>query len=185
MIIYIHGWGSFGKGSNKANTLNEIFPDEIVISEDYNLHKWDETITAISNSIIDIEDTLLFVGSSTGALYAEYCAKRFNGKSLLINPVTSTEQLFQFLGENKNYSQLGDFTFTTEMLADMINPVFNNSISRLVLLAKNDEVIPSNIAHDLYKNIANVLINNKEDHRFNDLAAYKREIYEIYMGIML
>lgn len=181
MIIYIHGWGSVGIGSGKFNFLKEAFPEEKVVTGDFPIHDWEASLEEIESLIDDKDSWLLFVGSSTGALYAEYLADKyypeFFSRALLINPITNPEQLRKFLGENKNYKTGEKFEFTQAQLEAFKVSEYDNE--RLVLIDKGDEVLPYQIAAGHFPK-DDVILFEGGSHRFEHLSESKEQISQLY-----
>lgn len=104
MIIYIHGFGSSGKGM-KAKILKEEFKDENFIAPSLSyvpelaIETLKELITAFSKS-----EKVYLIGSSLGGYYSIYLADHFNIPAVLINPSTKpTVTLKKVLGQPQNF----------------------------------------------------------------------------------
>lgn len=89
LIIYLHGFRSFSE-SNKFRLLQEMFPNEKVISLDYSPHDPELASQQITKVILEEEadiDDILVIGTSLGGFWARWAAASFSVKSILINPV--------------------------------------------------------------------------------------------------
>lgn len=184
MIIYIHGWGSVGIGSGKFGFLQELFPDEKVVTGDFPIHDWEASLQQIER-LVEAEDRpLLFVGSSTGGLYAEYLANKYSGPSvsraLLINPIIDPEQLRSFLGENENHKTGEKFEFTEQQLEAFKRSDYDND--RLVLLDKGDAVLGYKRATGHFLD-EQVITFEGGSHRFEHLAESREQVKQLYYGV--
>ncbi|MEA3371742.1 MAG: YqiA/YcfP family alpha/beta fold hydrolase [Campylobacterota bacterium] len=104
MIIYIHGFGSSGRGM-KAKILKEEFKDEHFIAPSLSyvpelaIETLKELITAFSKT-----EKVYLIGSSLGGYYSIYLADYFNIPAVLINPSTKpTVTLKKVLGNPNNF----------------------------------------------------------------------------------
>jgi predicted esterase YcpF (UPF0227 family) len=86
MIIFIHGYGTSGKGE-QVDMLREQFGDELVVPE--LRHKPAADMIALSAMIIDAHqknEKVLLIGCSLGGFYAKFLSALYNVDAVLINP---------------------------------------------------------------------------------------------------
>ncbi len=130
-------------------------------------------------------ENILFTGSSTGGLYAEMLAKKFNGKVVAINPVTNPDILTTLLGENENYKTGGRYEFTLADLKtfDVVKHDLEN-ISRLVLVEKNETVINHDKTREFYKSHGKYIEFDGDSHQFTFWDEALPEIHDFYNDVI-
>jgi len=87
MIIFIHGYGTSGKGGNAALLQSRFGKDEVYVPA--LKHKPLQDMQDISNKILDCffeGEKVILVGSSLGGFYARILAAQFGVSAALINP---------------------------------------------------------------------------------------------------
>jgi predicted esterase YcpF (UPF0227 family) len=185
MIINLHGFNSAGN-NNSCAQLKEYFEPEIkVISESYTVHNfkkgYEELIKVVIQNIeSDGADNLLFVGSSTGALYAETLAKRFHGKVVLINPVTNPDQIKPAIGHHKNYLTNVEYEFTEEDWDTFLVADIDLDTERLVLFDKGDDVLNHELTLKRYEGHGLIRSFDGDSHRFSFWEESLPEIRKLY-----
>ena len=108
MIIYLHGFNSSG-ASAKARALRRFLQPIAVLAPSYHVdprRAVDQLRSYIDHAIQTetCSDTLMLVGSSLGGFYAQYLARRYRSKLVLINPALEPIPVLEdYLGENTNY----------------------------------------------------------------------------------
>lgn len=146
MTIYIHGFGSSGRGG-KAMQFREYFDSIdkpfIVPSLSY------IPVLAIDTleQLIESYDDVTLIGSSLGGYYSIYLAEKYGLRCVLINPaVDSSRTLSRMINEQKdakNYYDESRFTWDEsyiQMLKEYtISEVKYNNY--MILLQKGDDVL--------------------------------------------
>jgi len=84
-ILYIHGFNSGQNGKN-INKIRSFFPDaEIIAPKHYS------TVQSVINTIEPIAKTMeltdIIAGTSLGAFWARYFARKYNTIGIFINPI--------------------------------------------------------------------------------------------------
>lgn len=155
MIIFFHGFASVGV-SPKSDALRAAFGDDQVISPDLPTDPVAviELITKLVHTAP--KDKLIFVGTSLGGFYANYCAQLFDVPCVIVNPSTRPSVTMNArLGINHNMATGAEFEITREdvaMFAYMEKFINGNSNGALVnlFLAEDDTVLDYRIAeHDI------------------------------------
>ncbi len=176
MILYIHGFASCGN-SNKTKLLKQHFAE--VLAPDVPLDP-DEAISFLQKLIVDNEIDLI-IGSSLGGFYAAYLAKKFQIKTVLLNPSSQPFITLAFyVGENEYFCTGEKFEWKKEHLVKLMSyAIADNSIKSpvLVLLQKGDEVLDYTKAEAVYKKYE-VIIQEEGNHRFENLNEYLEKIRE-------
>jgi hypothetical protein len=157
VIIYFHGYGSSAM-SNKVDTLKEHFP--LTYSYDIGADP-SVSLNSLSKNIDDLllshkylndkELSLVFVGTSLGAWYAERLGLMYKAKMVLVNPCFSPSKTLSELGLDKSIAdKYDDMSFDGDSI---------------VIIAEDDELIDFSPILD---KISNKLIKSKTGgHRFN------------------
>lgn len=177
MIVYFHGFAS-SNNSNKVTMLKNRFGDDHVIAPNLPFNPIEVsklTAEIVNDFAINYknQDSLIFVGTSLGAFYANYFGHLYDCPMVLVNPsVYPSESLKQRLGSNKNYAT-GEEIFVSlahldslNEMKEYINATYHGSLVNL-FLAKDDDVIPYNIALEVFKFTNSVCVMNDGGHRFD------------------
>jgi len=156
-IVYVNGL--HGEKSTKPKKLSDILNREIThIVYDYEKHQGlyiEDLFDAL-----DKEQPDVIIASSTGAyLVREYCFTR-SVALIALNPVIDIEKTFRQIEENIDIP----YQYMTK---------YNHSISELVLVNLDDEVINP---EETIQTLNNVLVFEKGGHRFSNLEETKGEI---------
>ena len=108
----------------------------------------------------------MFVACSTGALFAEYLAKKYNGSIILINPVVDARQLRQFVGHNKIFKTGKEYEVTE---ADIASFPQNNpgQLARTIFIEINDTVLDHSMTVEKYKDKCDIVKFSGYNHRFS------------------
>jgi len=125
MIIYIHGFGSSGRGM-KSLEFREFFKSEGIPFVAPSLSYIPElAMDTLEQLIASYEEEIILMGSSLGGFYAIYLAEKYALKAILINPaVDSSKTLKRVLDIDttaKNYYDNSRFSWTeshVEMLLE-------------------------------------------------------------------
>lgn len=177
MIIYIHGFGSCGKGL-KADILKKSFENENFISPSlsYVPDLAIDTLIQLIESFKRYEEVSL-IGSSLGGFYSIYLANLFKIKAVLINPAINPEITLDKIGLSKNYYDNSSFETTKEHL-EMLKKYKLNTIDPklyMLLAKKGDEVLDYKEAAQMFKD-SNHIIENGGDHTFGDISKHLKNI---------
>lgn len=185
MILNLHGFNSSGSNNTFAQLTNFFEPEIKVISPSYTVHNFKKGFAELAKVVGEaIEfgspENLVFVGSSTGALFAEMLAKKFNGAVVAINPVTNPEILKHLLGENENYRTGEKYEFTLEDLETFKSVEHDMSIPRLVMVEKNEAVINHDKTKKFYESHGRYIELDGDSHRFTFFDEALPEIRDFY-----
>jgi len=178
MIVYLHGFASTGT-SPKVDALRERFGSDQVMSPDlpFNPFEVHQLINRLVQDFLSKRqegEKLVFVGTSLGAFYSNFFGHLYDCPVVLVNPsVYPNETLAARLGSNRNYVTGEEFFVSLahlEDLAEMRKYLEVNYTGSLVnlFLAKDDDVIPYDVALEAYKYPAFVKVTEDGGHRFND-----------------
>lgn len=116
VVFNFHGWGSVG-GLDKINDLRQQLPASYrVVSMDYSYHNPLLVLDEVKQDLDYLPTTadIVFVGSSTGAWWANYFAKKYGRIVVLINPLVTVEPLKKFIGVGENYYTHEKYEFTDQ-----------------------------------------------------------------------
>jgi len=147
MVIYIHGFGSSGRGG-KALQLRAYFKSQNIPCVAPSLSYVPElAIDTLEQLIESCDEEVTLIGSSLGGFYSIYLAEKYGLKAVLINPaVDSAKTLKRVLAlgdRQKNYYDNTHFDWTTEhvdmLLSYRVNEVKNGNY--FLLLQTGDEVL--------------------------------------------
>ena len=188
MIVNLHGLGSIGE--NTAYTkLRKMFGDDVeIISPTYCVYNFEKGVRDIELAVKDFSDeTLVFVGSSTGALFAEYFAEEYNGQVILINPVSNIKQIYGRLGKNRNHYTGEEYEITQKDFDTFPPPVINEikDIPRLIFYEADDDVLNHNSTYDKYRNNGTLVPFDGQSHRFEHWEEALPRIYNFYNRIYM
>jgi predicted esterase YcpF (UPF0227 family) len=173
MIIYIHGFGSSGKGK-KAKLFRDYFKKRGIPFIAPSLsHIPDLAIDTLRDLVENFTDVKL-IGSSLGGYYALYLSHKYNIKATLINPSVKPYLTLQLaIPYAVNYYDLSSFEWNKsyiEMLKKFdIHEIDEKKI--LLMLQKGDEVLDYNEALEKLPN-ANLIIEDGGDHSFIGIERY-------------
>lgn len=182
MIIYLHGFGSCGK-SPTIDKFKEYFGEDNVFAPTYTVHNFytalDEIKFALLEADIFVKDNseysfndkipfeeIVWMGSSTGALYAEHLALLYGGKVCVVNPVTDKTDLLELVGENTNYCTGVKYHFTKDDYDTFWSADVDVWIRRLVLVEKDDPLLDHSKTKDLYEGHSWYVEYDGDSHRF-------------------
>ncbi|MFI3290965.1 MAG: YqiA/YcfP family alpha/beta fold hydrolase [Opitutales bacterium] len=183
-IYYVHGFAS-GANSGTFLKLREEFPWTKALEYDSAL-KFEDNLESLLGQLGKDDEMRLFVGSSLGGLYTLALAMSDKAKSkcILVNPcVQPTESLKKYIGIQKNFSTGKDFDFSKEAFESYPSGLAEkfSGVECTVLLAKDDEVLDSNIARNLLKNKAKI-VDIVGGHRLSDYEILFKEVNEKLKG---
>ena len=147
MVIYIHGFGSSGKGG-KALQLRAYFKTQNISCIAPSLSYVPElAIDTLEQLIESCDEEVTLIGSSLGGFYSIYLAEKYGLKAVLINPAVDSAKTLKHLlalgDRQKNYYDNTHFDWTTEhvdmLLSYKVNEVKNGEY--FLLLQTGDEVL--------------------------------------------
>lgn len=187
MIINLHGFNSAGKNNAFVQLSARFEPGVPVLSPSYTVHNFTRGLTEIENAMqaaadFSIDRNPVFVGSSTGALFAEMLAKRYKGRVVLINPVVDPAQLKPLIGPQKNYATGIEYEFTQEDLDTFQAVEVDLSLPRLVFIEDGDEKLDHRLTRVRYKEHAQIHVSNGNSHRYEHWPEALLAIDDRYFG---
>jgi len=147
MIIYIHGFGSSGKGG-KALQFREYFKSQNIPCIAPSLSYVPQlAIDTLEQLIESCDEEVMLIGSSLGGFYSIYLAEKYGLKAVLINPAVDSsktlKRVLAFGDRQKNYYDDTHFDWTNEhvdmLLRYRVNEVKNGDY--FLLLQTGDEVL--------------------------------------------
>lgn len=184
MIIYIHGFNSIGNGVKKTQ-LENMFPSIEIYSPSYdstNFNTIDDMVIEIANKIQN-EKNVLFIGCSLGGYIAQYLAKHFNCKAILLNPCYDIKILHKFLGKNILYHSNKEYYLTTDDVSVLDKYKIERGYTSLrIYVNKDDDVIPYQDVVNYYTDRPITIFENG-GHRFDNLISIKEDILNFYNAI--
>lgn len=188
MIVNCHGFNSAGNNHSCARLKAYFEPEIKVISPTYTVHNFEkgyaELIQVVSENIkTEGANKLLFVGSSTGALFAETLAKRFHGKVTLINPVTNPDQIKPAIGHHKNYLTNVEYEFTEDDWNTFSEVDIDLNTERLVLFDRGDDVLDHKLTLERYTGHGLIRSFDGDSHRFSFWEESLPEIRKLYFSL--
>ena len=163
-IIYLHGYGSSNK-SIKSIELKQYFD---VLCPNIPI-KYDEAFKFLTIYLKDKTDYIL-VGTSLGGYWAGVMSELFHIPAVLINPSCDPQStLINYKNENLDEIELSKYKSLS----------LTNAIPRIVLLAKDDNIIDYKIAETRLSPISDVKLFDTGGHRFNDINKISFYINEL------
>ena len=180
MLLYIHGFGSCGRG-NKIDCLRGYFGADEVLAPD--LPPDPEAAMALLEGLIAVHPVDLLVGSSLGGYYAEWLNGQHQIPSVLINPSTDPfHTLASLIGPNHDWCSGEIFYWRYEHLQKL--QLFRRSQPELderylVLLQTGDETLDYRLAAKRYSDF-DVVIETGGNHRFENMSEYLSRIEAFY-----
>lgn len=153
MLLYIHGFGSSGRGA-KVTLLRERLRERVMAP----------SLSMIPDLAIDTLEQMIvmaqscgqrvgLVGSSLGGYYATWLAEKYALHAVLINPsVTPYETLASHIGVNHSFFDFSDYEWTQKHIDSLRRyRVASPEVSRyLLLLQTGDEVLDYRRAAEKY-----------------------------------
>ena len=183
MILYIHGFGSSGKG-NKANILREEL-------NQYNF--FTPSLSYIPDLAIDTLEQLIeyslcknepvhLMGSSLGGYYSIYLAHKYNLKAILINPSIKPYETLQLaLGRAFSYHDQSKFEWNEQHIQKLL-PYDITDINPehfLLLTQTGDELLDYKVAVEKLKGCQTNIIEGG-DHGFVNIENHLQEIKDFF-----
>lgn len=169
MIIYIHGFGSSGGGTKAVETI-EFFKNDIVLAPTLPIEPV-EAIDFLGNEIEKAGEKVFLIGSSLGGFYSMILSAKYNISAALVNPaVNAFSGLRGYIGKQTrdNGEEFEWIDEHVNQLEEMNKKYFTqlNAENIMLLLAKDDELLPYNKTLSLIKNPAKTIILDECTHRF-------------------
>lgn len=167
-FIYIHGYGSSSL-SEKARELRSFYPGLITpdVPTDYNEAK--NVLEDLVNSIPDMYDICL-IGTSLGGYWATHLSNVFRVPAVVINPSCRPAKT------------LGHRDPDLLTYPDL---VVSPDVQRILLLAKDDDVLDYRIAEELFRGKALRIVFENGGHRFSDINKIIAAMKEMDTACML
>ena len=172
MILYIHGFAS-SANSKKVTILKKRLDDVIA----FNLSPEPKIAIEQLETFIkkyQNQSQITLIGSSLGGFYAMYLSKKYNLKTILINPaIKPWNTLLQY----ENYSTNEVFNFKTEFLKQLYSYQIDNlgNSNILLLLQTGDVTLDYRDALEFLPNVRSIT-ETGGSHQFDK--------FEIYLDII-
>lgn len=179
MVLYIHGFGSSGKGA-KAIKFYEYYKDRdfLAPSLSYIPQLAIDTLEQLIEYALKREEQVYLIGSSLGGYMAIYLSTKYNLKSVLINPSTKpTVTLQKVLGMAHNYHDLSLFEWNEQHLKMLTHYQVKQSCvaNFLLLLQKGDETIDYQEAKNIFEewgmDAKQMIIEEGGSHAFDNIES--------------
>ncbi len=182
MIIFIHGFGSSGKGS-KAELFRKYFKEKNIPFIAPSLSYVPKLAISTLEELIDSYSNVSLIGSSLGGFYSIYLSNRYNLKAVLINPAVKSEKTLKRHIKQKEYSTNyydgSSFEWRESHLEMLKRYIVDkpNEKNIFLLLQKGDEVLDYK---DALKKLPNAkkIVENGGNHSFSGIERYFDEIRE-------
>ena len=176
VLVYLHGLGSKGK-SDKSDALRAALePMGIkVLTPNLPINP-SEVDRLVKDLVIDEMENLeklVFCGTSLGGFYSSYFGEIFDAPYVITNPATNPSTTFEQYLDNPPVSwatgkPLDINRETLNTFAAMESAVIPTGILANVFLAKDDEVVPYEVAAEKYKYAATLDITKNGGHRYEE-----------------
>jgi len=176
MIVYLHGFASFGS-SSKVDALRARFGTEAVVAPDlpFDPSEVEKLIEGIVYQFLknrNSNEKLIFVGTSLGAFYANYFGHKYECPIVIVNPSGNpSETLKAKLGPNVNYATNEEFIVSLAHLdklskmRDSVNELYLGTLVNL-FMARDDEIIPFESMEKNFPYARKKVIMDDGGHRF-------------------
>ena len=185
MIIYIHGFKSYGKGS-KPQLLRSVFGENDVYAPNL---KHEPTIDIIELQSYIIQtirngEKILLVGSSLGGFYTSYLAAKYELDAVLINPSRTPHKSLTEFGTLELFDGgLIEWDTDCNEELEMLHYELENSLEeqrdRLYFyLSTDDEVIEHDGIKQVYPNVKEYDNSKHKFVRFDEIIPDIKEIYK-------
>jgi len=175
MFVYLHGFNSSGQSvkaqelSNQLTEFDWLLPSYPAVPDDAVSYLSDYLQEHCPNT-----NNTILVGSSLGGFYAQYLARQFHTRVVLINPALDPiTTLSAYLGLQTNYYSGEQYMFSETELNmlkqyEVVQPCLN-PVSTLLLVDKGDEIIPYEYALEKYEACAECHAFDDGDHNFQHI----------------
>ncbi len=188
MIIYIHGFGSSGKGKKALRFKNYFKSQNIPFISPSLSYVPELAIDTLEQLIESYNEEVVLIGSSLGGFYSIYLAEKYELKSVLINPAVDSPNTLKYMlsldSMVKNYYDDSYFELNKNHI-DMLLNYRVKDIKKgeyLLLLQTGDDVLD-------YKDTLNKLPNAKciveegGTHTFEGIERYFKKIKNFLVNI--
>lgn len=180
-ILYVHGFASDGN-SQKVAALKAAFPECEVVAPQFS-HRAGETAEKLLQVIEDLlarhHGGVIVVGTSMGGFWANWVAARKGLKAVIINPaITPSKTLAMGIGQvidGKAWAQSDCDAYKSFETAIALK----DRAPYVVLLARNDDVIPYEPTAWLFAGKAPVVEYADGGHRFDKYDEICRHVRQI------
>jgi predicted esterase YcpF (UPF0227 family) len=187
MVIYIHGFGSSGRGM-KSLLLRDYFKSQNISMIAPSLSYVPElAIDTLEQLINSYDEEIVLVGSSLGGFYAIYLAEKYALRAILINPaVDSSKTLKRVLNMEftaKNYYDNSRFTWSETH----VNMLLQYRVSNVqhgdyfLLTQTEDEVLDYQEAVEKLSGYK-IIVEEGGDHAFRNIENYFEDIKSFIDG---
>jgi predicted esterase YcpF (UPF0227 family) len=175
MLIYLHGLNSSSL-SYKAGVLRERLSPITVVSPSYPAHRPEAAVEQLSDRFRELasKGPLAVIGSSMGAFYGQFLARRFLVEHLfMINPALQPWTLLpQFEGQTLTTAAGETYRVTKELVVrtrgyEVKDPC--DGVPTTLFLDTGDAVIDYRIAESIYRDCGRLLVFQGGDHTFQHL----------------
>lgn len=163
--VYFHGYGS-SPNSDKVAELRKIFPDLEAPLIPLPFKEAEAFLEDWIQTRINSGKYLMLVGTSLGGYWATRMSERFLLPAVIINPSCQPRLTLSKYAGAPNVSDYPDLKVT-------------RGIPRVLLLAKDDNVIDYRVAEKLFGNKVNVKVFEKGGHRFNEINTISMNMKEL------
>jgi len=204
ICVYLHGFLS-SENSQKGQWFKQHLPDLVategktssiqVLTPGYPMADPTKSVAFLTDFIkqaglMDSDQNWFLVGSSMGGFYAQYLAHLFNRPYIMINPALDPMSLFKdYAGEHLN-QHTGEVITVNQAYREALKAYYqtpSEQVKSLLLLDKEDEVIPYQQALDLYQTGCLMHINrvfSGGDHAFQHLAESSNDIKNFVIDLL-
>ncbi len=181
MILYIHGFGSSGKGE-KAELFRNYFHSLGVPFIAPSLSYVPELAIHTLEEIIAVATEPVFlIGSSLGGNYSLYLSQKYNLKAVLINPAIAPRKALRNIPKAKNYYDGTLFEWLDSHI-EMLEQFDTNheGENTLLLLQKADDILDYNEALTKLTK-AELILEEGGSHSFDDIQRHFERIKNFCM----
>ncbi|HIC77837.1 MAG TPA: esterase [Sulfurovum sp.] len=185
MIIYIHGFGSSGKGG-KALEFRKYFES---INEPFiapSLSYVPELAMDTLEQLVKSYENVTLIGSSLGGYYSIYLAEKYGLKAVLINPSVASfktlKRAIDLTGYAKNFYDGSEFSWQESYVEMLQGYEVETIVSKdyLLLLQTGDDVLNYKDAVAKVPN-ATMIIEEGGTHSFEGIERYFDRIGEFLL----
>jgi len=178
MVVYLHGLNSSSR-SHKAAVLRGALAPVRLLAPDYPAHRPDAAVAVLSDFLSELAEQSpapVVVGSSMGAFYGQYLARRFPVRHLyMINPALKPWELLPAYVDTPMTTAGGEEYRLTRAVIEATraygidDPCDAAVVPTTLFLDQGDEVIDYRVAEAMYRDCGRVLIYPGGDHGFAHL----------------
>ena len=181
MIIYIHGFGSSGKGG-KSSLFRDYFKKKNIRCIAPSLSYVPElAIDTLEQLISSYDEPIRLIGSSLGGFLSIYLAEKYGLKAILINPAVDSsktlKRVINKLGVAKNYFDNSTFEWN-ESHVEMLKAYRTTEVKNgeyLLFLQTGDDVLDYKEALEKIPN-ATAVVEEGGTHPFEGIDRHYEQI---------